>query len=158
MEDRIARWEEQVNNLNTLQAAGVRVAIAGGTHKSPDKLMGAVKKALELDLTPKVLLEALSKASIKIDDVDPTCPCLGERHRLSDGIIAVHRLTSVVALVQAHTSAASKVDRREQLHQGPATVVTKFRRMRMPSAPDFSGWNWHAHRLSRATAATRSVP
>ena len=87
------------------------------------------------------VLRRPGSCGIEIDDVDPTCPCLGERHRLSDGIIAVHRLTSIVTLVQAHTSAASKVDRREQLHQGPATVVTKFRRMRMPSAPDFSGWN-----------------
>ncbi|MFP6584309.1 MAG: amidohydrolase family protein [Candidatus Hydrogenedentota bacterium] len=69
-EDRVRLWEEQVNNLHALQAAGVQVAITGRDQKKPDKLMEQIEKALELELSPKELLEALTRTPARILGLD----------------------------------------------------------------------------------------
>ena len=82
----------------------------------------------------------------------------GEALGHGDGVDAVGRLLGEVALVEADRPTAAQVNRRIQIHLGVRQTATKLARMRSPAAPDFSGWNWVAHRLSRWTAATTGPP
>ena len=49
--------------------------------------------------------------------MDPRRAGRGERTRLRDRVVAVHRLFGVVALVETHALAGAQVDCRKQLHQ-----------------------------------------
>ena len=90
-------------------------------------------------------------------------PCVGERRRDGDRVVAVHRLGVVVALAQAHDPPAAQVDRRVQLAVAAsratrAATPTKLPSRPRPAAADFSGWNWAANTLPARNAALTVAP
>ena len=96
--------------------------------------------------------------------MDPSRALVGHLHRPGHRVVVVDGLGAVVALTQAHAAAAADIDGAVQVHvaqtapEPAAAAATKLARMRRPTLEDFSGWNWAAHTLSRATAATTGPP
>ena len=79
------------------------------------------------------------------------------------GIVAVRRLAGKVALDQLDAPPAADVNRRNRLEDAchlcakPA-MRPKLRYSLRPRSALFSGWNWVATTLSRATIAAKSTP
>lgn len=68
--ERIAEWEDRVNNVHALMAAGVTVALTGRDVKDRKTFWKNARAALELDLTPEELLAALTTAPAGIFGLD----------------------------------------------------------------------------------------
>ena len=90
----------------------------------------------------------LAKGSGQIDNVHPACTLLGKRAGDGDGVVGIYLAAAAIAALQAHDLADEQIDCGEQDHRpASSTMLTKFLRMRCPSAEDFSGWNWQPHTL-----------
>ena len=84
-----------------------------------------------------------------------------EPARDRDRIVVVDGLLVVVAARETHDLARAQVDRRIEVHHtgtGLATASTKLASMRIPTAPDFSGWNCVAQSGPISTAAANRRP
>ena len=145
--------------------AGVEQRVGGGVvAHAPTRLHGHVDGGGDGGHDRPVAGVA-GAGGVEVDHVDPRRPGGGERPGLGDGVVAVHGLLPVVALVEAHAPPVAQVDRRVEVeavhHAASAAAVarpTKLRRMASPVRLDFSGWNWVAHSASRSTAATTGPP
>ena len=156
----IAVLDYGIGNLRSAQKALERVGADARLTADP----GLVRDAAGVVL-PGVgnfgrCMEALEATGL--DDVDPAGTLGGERLRLGHRVVGVDGLLGVVALVEANASAVAQVDGGEQVHHAaaaePTARATKLARMRMPVAPDFSGWNCVAHRAPCSTAAVTGPP
>ena len=91
--------------------------------------------------------------AVEIDDVDAIGAGgdkLGDQRR---GIVAVHGGALTVAFQQPDHAASEQIDSGVDVHD----ALTKLAKSRKPAAWLFSGWNWHAKRLSRRTAAVNGA-
>ena len=98
---------------------------------------------------------------VEVDHVDPACAGRVEPARDRDRVVVVDGLVLVVAPGEAHDLSGTKVDRGIEVHQpsaGLATASTKLRSMRIPTSPDFSGWNCVAQSAPISTAAANRRP
>src|SRR5207302_11214480 len=101
---------------------------------------------------------AATARRIEIDDVNPARTGGVEASRHPDRIVVIDRLHAVVPAQQTHDHALAYVDRRIEVHDYSPTDSTKLRSIRIPTSPDFSGWNCVAHRGPSSSAAANRRP
>jgi hypothetical protein len=68
--ERIRLWEEEVNNIAALMAAGVPVGVTSRELKGPGDILAKLRDALELEMTPEQALAALTTEPAKILGID----------------------------------------------------------------------------------------
>ena len=99
-----------------------------------------------------------SGGPVQIDHVQTRATLGRPALRHGDRIIAIGRLCVEVPLQKSNALPAAQIDRRNHLEMPhpDTTFRTKLRSIRIPTSWLFSGWNWVAKRLSRATAEVNS--
>src|SRR5262245_26186991 len=98
--------------------------------------------------------------AVQVDDVQPARARRREAARHRHRVVAVDRLAIVGALQEADAAPAAQVDGGVDGHASPRprTTPTKFSSRPSPTCWLFSGWNWQAKMLSRATLEANSGP
>jgi len=96
--ERIRKWGAEVNNIATLSNVGVPVGVTGRDLKGPGKILEALQKAIELTLSPKQALAALTTEPAKI---------LGVRDRL--GTVANGNTANLTVLTKPLGTKGAKV-------------------------------------------------
>ena len=87
--------------------------------------------------------------------MDPAGPGFAEFFGHGDGVVAIIGDGVEFALVQPHHAAVEKIDGWIEDH---ALILAKLERIRAPTAPERSGWNWQPETWPWRTMAETGTP